>query len=301
LSARSEASRGVERPQNACDQCGVAKPAKLFEKGGDTYVRCAGCALVYIDPQPSDAELAAIYGESYYDAWGAGLNAEHVAKLKRRTFALMLERLARRAGVRTGRLLDLGCATGYLLEVARERGFEPFGIELNPFSARQAQLKLGADHVHCGTADDAPFAPGSFQVVVMSDLLEHVRSPRKLLAQTHELLAAEGTLVVAAPNVGGASSKLLRSSWTDYKREHLFYFDKRSLAATLRRASFEVREVRAFPKFLDLAYIRSQLLKYPTPVFTRLVRAICAVLPERATRLALPVFAGSMMAIARKR
>jgi SAM-dependent methyltransferase len=148
--------------------------------------------------------------------------------------------------------------------------------------------------------DEAPFAAGSFDVAVMSDLLEHVRSPSRLLKRTHDLLAAKGALIVVAPNVGGLSSKLLRSGWTDYKREHLFYFDKVTLTRALRQAGYQVREVRPFPKFLDLSYIRRQLVQYPTPLFTPLVRAIAATLPERATRVAFPILAGSMMAVAIK-
>ncbi len=299
MTGKSNAIAAAERRRIACDHCGSSEARKLFDKGGDSYVRCGACGLVYINPQPTDAELAAIYDEHYYDAWGSGVNAAHVAALKRRTFALMLRRLGRRAGVRGGRLLDLGCATGYLLEVASEQGFDPHGIELNPFSAKQAQQKFGSQ-VHCGTVDDAPFPNGHFDVVVMSDLLEHARSPRKLLAQTHELLARGGALIVVAPNVGGLSSKLLRHAWTDYKREHLFYFDKRSIAAVLRHAGFEVREVRAFPKFLDLSYIRQQLIEYPTPLFTPLVRALHSISPPRLRRVAFPIFAGSMMAIAIK-
>jgi len=287
----------ADRRSRACDHCGAEAPRELFEKAGDRYVRCGQCGLIYLDPQPSDAELAAIYDEHYYDAWGSGVNAEHVADLKRRTFRLMLDRLARVSGVRLGRLLDLGCATGYLLDVAQQRGFEPFGIELNPFSAKQAQARFGADRVHCGTVDEAPFASASFDVAVMSDLLEHVRSPSRLLKRTHDLLSPKGALIVVAPNVGGLSSKLLRSGWTDYKREHLFYFDKDTMARALRQAGYEVREVRAFPKFLDLSYIRQQLVQYPTPLFTPLVRAIAAILPEGATRVAFPILAGSMMAV----
>ena len=287
-----------EGARSPCDHCAGDRARKLFDKAGDSYVRCERCGLVYIDPQPTDAELGAIYDEHYYDAWGTGVNAAHVAELKRRTFHLMLDRLARAAGVRTGALLDLGCATGYLLEVARQRGFDPFGVELNRFSAKLAQEKFGATRIHCGTLDDAPFAPASFRAVVMSDLLEHVRSPRKLLAQAHRLLTPGGALIVVAPDVGGLSSKLLRTAWTDYKREHLFYFDRKTLKASLRQAGFEVRQTRAFPKFLDLSYIRQQLVEFPTPLFTPLIRGIHALLPERATRIAFPIFAGSMIAVA---
>ena len=283
-----------------CDSCGAAETVSLFEKNGDRYVRCARCGLVFLNPQPSDQELAAIYDEHYYDAWGKGVGAEHVKVLKRRTFAAMLERLSARTGKKQGRLLDLGCATGFLLEEARERGFEPFGIELNAFSARQAQAKFGADHVHCGTSDDHPFAPASFDVVIMSDLLEHVRSPARLLAQTRDLLRPGGVLAVVAPNVGGLSRRLLRQGWTDFKREHLFYFDKHTLRAMMEKASFEVVHVGAFPKLLDLTYVHEQLNAYPTPFFTPLVRGLHRVMPGGLRRTAFPLYAGSMMALARR-
>src|SRR5438477_6871713 len=144
------------------------------------------------------------------------MTAAHVADLKRRTFALVLDRMSGRTGLRSGKLLDLGCASGFLLEVARDKGFDPFGIELNAVAARRAKESFGEGHIHCGTADDHPFPKGSFNAVIMSDLLEHVRSPRKLLAQTRELLAPGGVVVVVAPNVGGLSSKVLGRGWTDY-------------------------------------------------------------------------------------
>src|SRR5262249_41901397 len=158
-------------------------------------------------PQPSDAQLAEIYGDHYYDAWGLRDAASGVEALKRRTFARLLERLQAHTDLRSGPLLDLGCATGFLLEEAKIKGFEPFGIELNQFSARLAQERFGADHVHCGTLDDSPFRDRSFEVIVMSDLLEHVRAPSALLKQTHGILRDSGALLIVAPDAGGLSRK----------------------------------------------------------------------------------------------
>jgi 2-polyprenyl-3-methyl-5-hydroxy-6-metoxy-1,4-benzoquinol methylase len=284
----------------SCDLCGSRETAHLFAKAGDTYVRCRACGLIYLDPQPSDAELEAIYGTDYYKAWGIADDAPGVERLKRRTFRALFERLRARTGLREGPLLDVGCATGFLLEEARTHGFDPYGVELSEFAARIARERLGDDRIHRGTLDDSPFQGRSFAVVVMSDLLEHVRSPSALLRRTRDLVADFGALVIVAPNVAALSRRMLGKHWTDFKREHLFYFEPRTLGAMLARSGFELLEARAFPKYLDLAYVHRQLSTYHTPFFSSLVRCLHALAPVPLRRAVVPVFAGSMMIIARK-
>jgi 2-polyprenyl-3-methyl-5-hydroxy-6-metoxy-1,4-benzoquinol methylase len=289
----------TERHTVSCDLCGSDRASTWFVKGGDTYVRCRGCNLVYLNPQPSDAELGEIYGDSYYDAWGLDHGEESVARLKRRTFRGLLKQISLVAGA-SGPLLDVGCATGYLLEEARAQGYDPYGVELNPLAARIARERIGVDRIHCGTLEEAGFASGSMRVAVMSDLLEHVRRPSQLLRATRELLSSEGILAIVAPNLGGLSRRLLGPSWTDFKREHLFSFDKKTLSDLLSRNGFRVLKARAFPKHLDLQYVERQLSTYPTPLFTPLVRSLRRIAPGPLARLPVPLYAGSMLVLARK-
>ncbi len=285
----------------ACDLCGANEPVTLFEKTGDTFVRCPRCNLVYLYPQPSDSELSAIYGAHYYDSWGLGDAATGLERLKKRTFALMLERMRAQTGVAGGALLDLGCATGFLLSVAQGMGFTPYGVELNAFSAEKAKAAFGDANIHCGRIEDAPFPASSFEVIVMSDLLEHVRKPTDLLARVHDLLKPDGVAVVVAPDVGGLSHLLLGNHWTDFKREHLWYYDRRTLRATLARASLRVVKMSAFPKYLSLEYIHRQLETFHTPGLTQLARLAHKAAPRWVAERPFPIFAGSMMAVARKR
>jgi len=284
----------------ACDLCHGRDAAHLFTKEGETYVRCRACGLVYLDPQPSDAQLEIIYGADYYKPWGISEDAAGVERLKKLTFRSLFARLGARTGIREGPLLDVGCATGFLLEEARARGFDPYGVELNEYSARLARQKLGAHRIHQGTLDGGPFQGRSFSVVVMSDVLEHVRSPSALLGQAHRRLADSGALVVVAPNVAALSRRILGKHWTDFKPEHLFYFDPDTLGALLARAGFELLEARPFPKYLDLAYVHRQLSTYRTPFFSSLVRSLHAVAPDALRGIPVPVLAGSMLIIARK-
>ena len=72
-----------ERP---CEACGGRDFRPLYRKDAHDFQRCAGCALIRIDPQPTDAVLAKIYGTQYYHAWGVQTGADRVFALKKATF-----------------------------------------------------------------------------------------------------------------------------------------------------------------------------------------------------------------------
>src|SRR5262245_46972880 len=118
-----------------CQVCDGTRFVPLFEKDGHAFVRCADCSLERIDPQPSDATLAAIYGEQYYDAWGLQVDAGQVERMKMGTFRRIIASVdSLRPGVR---VLDCGAATGFLMAAARDAGYEPYGVELSEFGGQK--------------------------------------------------------------------------------------------------------------------------------------------------------------------
>src|SRR2546430_10920721 len=142
-----------------CSLCGAAAPRRLFSKHGFTVVRCRDCRLAYVSPRPRDHALAGIYrGETYYRnsnacAFGYGDYLADAFLLK----PLFARRLTGIEVLRSGRgqLLDVGCATGVLLEEARQRGWETVGVELSDFAVgvcRRRNL-----HVHHGDLTSARF------------------------------------------------------------------------------------------------------------------------------------------------
>jgi hypothetical protein len=116
----------------------------------------------------------------------------------------------------------------------------------------------------------------------------------------HDLLKPGGVAIVVAPDVGGLSHFLMRRHWTDFKREHLWYFDRRTLRAALERASLQVVKTSAFPKYLSLDYVHRQLETFHTPGLTPLARLAHKVAPRWLAQRPFAIFAGSMMALARK-
>ena len=103
-----------------------------------------------------------------------------------------------------GRVLDVGCGTGYLLERLAGRGFCGVGIDLSPRSVEHAQERLraiGADdrlRAEVGSAYEPP--EGEFDLITLTDVLEHLEDPRACLRALRARLAPDGLIVVSTPN-----------------------------------------------------------------------------------------------------
>jgi SAM-dependent methyltransferase len=151
------------------------------------------------------------------------------------------------------RVLDVGCATGYLARTLSERGNSVAGIEGNPEAA--AQARQFADPVVVGDLDDATtfgqLESGTFDVLVFGDVLEHLRDPLTTLRAARSLLRPGGFIVVSVPNIahGDVRLALLQGNW-DYQQlgllddTHLRFFTRRSLQKFLAFSGFVAVEVR---------------------------------------------------------
>ena len=272
----------------------------MFDKLDHHFVRCGGCGLERISPQPSDETLAKIYGAHYYDAWGLHDNEEAVAALKKRTFRYVLDKLPPQPP--GAKLLDCGAATGFLLDVAKDLGYAPYALELSEFGAEVIADRFGREHVFCGELQDCRFAdagPGDFQVLTMCDYIEHVRDPRHTLELAHTLLAPGGALAITTPDAGSPSRRVLGTGWTHYKIEHLFYFNKRNLERLLKEVGFSSVTFYPLWKSLTLDYIGHQFEIYPHKALTAVARAVRRFAPEPVRTLPLPFTTGELLAVAR--
>lgn len=101
-------------------------------------------------------------------------------------------------------VLDVGCGTGFLLEQLAGRGFSGIGIDLSPESVEHAQRRLAeigaADRLTAvvGSAYEPP--PGPYDLIALTDVLEHLEDPRACLAALRAQLAPDGLLVISTPN-----------------------------------------------------------------------------------------------------
>lgn len=146
-----------------------------------------------------------------------------------------------------GRVLDVGSSSGYLAQPLVGRGNIVVGLELDPEAARAAEAFC--EQVLVGDVEtmELPFEPGSFDVVLLGDVIEHLRDPVAALARLRPLLRPEGRLVLSTPNVANWAIRLslLAGRWryTDrgiLDRSHTHLFTRSTLAETIERAGYRL-------------------------------------------------------------
>jgi 2-polyprenyl-3-methyl-5-hydroxy-6-metoxy-1,4-benzoquinol methylase len=242
-------------------------------------VRCRGCGLVYVWPQPSPEELAALYqAGGYHEAIDEAERRRYFARRLRQIEALACGTAAHGCaacgwgvpaprptavgGCATRRVLDVGCSKGYFLEAARDAGWEAVGLDLNRRAVEEAKSR-GLDARQGDLAQlvaSGEWQGATFDVVTLFDVLEHMRDPRATLAACHEVLRPGGLLVLTTPDVGGLVPRVTYAlfgrtlgAWEHPTPPgHLVQFARRTLRQALAAEGFEV--VRERSEHIPLAY-----------------------------------------------
>lgn len=200
-----------------------------------------------------------------------------------------------------GRLLEVGCGKGEFLIAAQERGFRVEGLEISEDSVANANKQLGAPVVHLGDIESVPLSSPQFDVVVFCDVIEHVRDPRAFIRSVHHRLRPGGTILLVTPATDSWSYRLMGTRWMEYKIEHLFYFNQRSITSLLLEEDFE--QIRVFPnkKALSFAYVLAHFRRFPVPFWSGAVELFGKLLPRRISQQAFPIVASGLALTARKK
>jgi 2-polyprenyl-3-methyl-5-hydroxy-6-metoxy-1,4-benzoquinol methylase len=239
---------------DACPVCGAAAGASLLPaEGGVGVVRCGGCGLAHATAQHS----ASFLSEDYYA--GRALPPEvatgvrPAAARKRRSVALY-DRLGdgRVGRPRPGaRALDIGCGAGLLLDVLRELGWHTEGIERSP----AGEAALAAGHVvHALDIEAHELGLPRYELICMTHVLEHLQRPVAGLVWVRRHLAPGGLAVIEVPNWGDAMRRLWGRRYRPLELgDHVSFFERDTLTATLRRAGLEVLRLWSAPQAGTLA------------------------------------------------
>jgi len=262
-------------------------------------LECQDCGFLTMFPQPSDADLAAIYGEGYTLMQTSQQAKPHFAELKRATAARYLELIGRYRGRNDGRLLEIGCGSGDLLAVASSMGYEVTGVEYSPHSCAEARERLGGQgEIIQGEIDAVADRERSYDVCVLSDVIKHVRNPRVFLDQIYQLLVPGGVIFIATPTFDSSSAKLMKNKWMEFKAEHLHYFNQNTLHSLLFQCGFEHTVPSPGVKTLSLNYVLDHFEKYPAGRINQLLKALSRILPRSLATRPFNVVASGMIAMA---
>ena len=224
----------------ACRLCG-SPAARLWSRDDLDLHRCRQCRFVFATPTRvlSPAER--------YQHYYAGADA--AAPVER--YRQWLERAE--ATVGRGSLLEIGAGAGGFARAAVERGWRVAATEVSRSAVER--LRASGAAVFEGDLEAAGYSPGSFDVVVSLEVIEHVEAPLAYLKEARRVTRAGGLLLLTTPNFGGLSRRVLGKRWRVLSSEHLGYFTPRTLRRALRDAGYEPASVRS--RSLDVTTWRS--------------------------------------------
>ena len=222
-----------------CPLCGGSEHRPLFEKQGFTFVRCAECRLVFVNPQVrEDVVLEEYRTAETNDLWFDVLTSERQLALDREKFGEILDLLEPYRG--GGRLLDVGCSIGLFLDLSRERGWDGVGIEFAPRALAYAREQFGLEVLDVPLGD-AGLEPESLDAVGLLSVLEHTNEPRRMLADVARVLRPGGAVYVVVPNVESLACRVLHERARTFDgRNHLVYFSASTLSDLFDRSGFDV-------------------------------------------------------------
>jgi SAM-dependent methyltransferase len=258
----------------------------------DQVVRCRACSLVYVNPRPLSELTIGSYA-SAIDPTFVAQNDDRIATF-RKSLSRVLRKL-RQTGGNGRRLLDIGCAGGAFPVAARDLGFDPVGVEPSRWMADYARRTYGLD-VRDGILEPGMFPPGSFDVVTLWDVIEHVPQPHQLLTCARELLKPGGLLLVNYPDIGSITARLLGSRWPFWLSVHLFYYTRATMARQLATSGYTLLWQEPCWPSLQAGYVFQRAAPYFRPAGW----VIPVLEALRLSRIPLTYNMGQTLAVSRK-
>ncbi|EPG73423.1 methionine biosynthesis protein MetW-like protein [Leptospira fainei serovar Hurstbridge str. BUT 6] len=223
--------------QIPCNTCGSLTFRFLFSKAspqGETFkiVKCSQCGLVQVNPQPSPAEVAKYYEDTYFtkrtDRGYDNYYSETTRREISRVYGLNLEDLGfftwENKLPANKSALDVGCAAGYFLDYLRDRDWNVKGLDIapGPVAFAQETLKLDVEQKDFLNWD----ANGSqqFDLVTLWASLEHLHRPKETLEKIMIHLKPGGRMILSTCR-HGLLANILGAKWRYLNvPEHLYYY-----------------------------------------------------------------------------
>jgi SAM-dependent methyltransferase len=223
-------------------------------------VRCEGCGLLFIHPQPDSGTLKKYYPEEYYaprptpfreysqlrkEVLKAFYGYGKGSSLLRKIILLPFRGRYRNSipFVENGRLLDIGCGNGTELYKLKQMGWKVFGVEMDEDASARAR-GAGLD-VITGDLFQANYPGHFFHAVRLSFVLEHLPNPRETLLEVKRILLPYGRIYISIQNARSLHYWMFRKCWfsLDVPR-HLFSFSTKTIQRLLSSLDLRIKNIQ---------------------------------------------------------
>lgn len=215
-----------------CYLCGGNTKQPVIETGGYRVSSCTICGLGFLDSEGTPEHPRISYGEAFY--------AEN--RMIKEPACAVRDSLPKVRFVQkvknSGNLLDVGCGLGYFLAAARSRGFSVYGIEHSEWALDYIKKQFDIT-AFSGPIENLKIDDGSFDMVTMWQVIEHLPDPLGTLKKIRDILRDDGVVIIETRNYRSFDAKVLKEKWNGWSLPyHLWHFDLSSLVRTIEKVGF---------------------------------------------------------------
>jgi 2-polyprenyl-3-methyl-5-hydroxy-6-metoxy-1,4-benzoquinol methylase len=224
----------------------TARDFHYGNSGEYVLAQCTQCSLCFQSPMHNEAELSGFYPQNYYSFTDRFSPNDYPSVFKRvggYFFGFREHQTRDPKFEHPGRMLDVGCGSGWFLTKMRSLGWEVTGVEPSLAAAQLGRLEQGLN-IFAGALPDAALQRESFDYIRFNHSFEHVSNPNEILAETHRILANKGKLMIGVPNRASLNAKLFGPYWYHLALPlHTFCYSTRTLSMMLEKHSFKIEKV----------------------------------------------------------
>jgi 2-polyprenyl-3-methyl-5-hydroxy-6-metoxy-1,4-benzoquinol methylase len=223
---------------------------------------CRQCNFLFTNNFPSNNSMGKYYDDLKYISH-SDIKKGFINKLYHFVRAYMIKRklnfVCKQSKKKTGKILDVGCGTGYFLNEAKRKGWETYGIEKNERAGKMAiehfDLYVKPEH-HI-----YEFPKACFDVITLWHVLEHLEDLNEIMGKIYDLLSPDGIVVIAVPNCSSYDAKHYKTYWAGYDvPRHLWHFTPRTMELFVKKFKFNITCKKVMP--FDAFYISLLSEKY---------------------------------------
>ncbi len=246
-----------------CCLCETADSETLYTLEDFSVVRCVNCGLVFLAIAVDRAHLEEMYDDQYFDERREYFFDNPIVEKSNvsenptiQSFCSGLSLIEQYAS--RGRLLDVGCAVGVFLSLAKDAGWEAHGVDISNYAVSYCRDTLG-HKAYCGDLRDIGLPDREYDVVTLWDVIEHLVDPVAQLKEAHRILKKDGIVLVDTPNEDSLIRSVARAMYIVtggsfkypvrklYHHFHLFYFNRDTLRTVFEKSGFTLVHLESRP------------------------------------------------------
>lgn len=267
----------------SCNFCGNGNLIKIYEDIVDevskekfNIIRCMRCNLMMTSPRPESNEIARYYPRTYYSyTESKDYFSSRIALLIKKYYVLPPENIIKRMIIgffavllkrfvaviiegegKSRNILDVGCGDGRRISWLIEYNYNVYGTEISEDACNIAKSR--GIKVFCGDLLEAKYPESFFDIVIFSQVFEHLLDPQRTLEECYRIMKKESILIIDVPNIESLNYRIYGKFWFPLEvPRHLFHFSKQTVCNYLKKNRFTVIQWKyRYPKFFDIASIK---------------------------------------------